>query len=77
MVFAERLIRSDGEAAMRSQDGVDDLVQPSNDSRESKPASLSSLEKLSGARSGIKIKRESDDQTDNVVPFNPKKKQSE
>ena len=74
MVFAERLIRSDRDAAMRSQQGVEDLVAPSNDGREESSVQASSLEKLCGKRGAVSVKRSNDSQPNNVVAFPPKKK---
>ena len=78
--FAESIIRSDKEAALRSQQGVDDLIAPSQDSRDGngKPVQMSSLEALCGKTGNVKIQRsetESEEETpNNVVTFSSRKK---
>lgn len=74
--FAEAVIRSDKEAALRSQQGVDDLTAPSQDLREPRPVRMSSLESLCGKSGTVKIKKtdESADSPDNIVAFGSRKK---
>lgn len=76
--FAEAIIRSDKEAALRSQQGVQDLVTPSQDSREEvRNVRMSSLESLCGKTGTVKIQRpagEAPDEPDNIVSFGSRKK---
>lgn len=74
--FAESVIRRDKEAALRSQQGVDDLIAPSQDHRDGKPVQTSSLEALCGKTGNVKLQR-SEAQTaapDNIVTFSSRKK---
>lgn len=77
--FAEAIIRSDKEIALRSQQGVTDLVAPSQDSREPGTVRMSSLESLCGKPGNVKIQREDEPVTspaDNIVSFGSRKKKS-
>ena len=74
--FAEAVIRSDKEAALRSQHGVSDLVAPSQDAREPRQVRMSSLEALCGKTGTVKIQKtdEPTDSPDNIVAFGSRKK---
>jgi hypothetical protein len=64
--FAERVIRTDKEAALRSQKNQPDLAQPSND--RTAPASstpkISALSELANKKGLIKIKNLNDDENE-------------
>lgn len=78
--FAEAIIRSDKEVALRSQHGVTDLVAPSQDSREKGTVRPSSLESLCGKPGNVKIQRTEDEHgsspVDNIVSFGSRNKKS-
>jgi hypothetical protein len=74
---AQAIIKFDRDMALKSQRGVDDLVNPSQDSRQSKPVSLARLEDFCGAKphQGVIVESTSEDSDkSNVVPFSTKKK---
>jgi hypothetical protein len=62
--FAERVIRTDKDAALKAQNSASDLMAPSNDrpAAERKSPRISALSELSQRSGCIKIKN--DDQTD-------------
>lgn len=74
--FAEAVIRSDKEAALRSQQGVSDLTAPSQDSREPCTVRMSSLESLCGKSGSVKLKKTEEPalSPDNIVAFGSRKK---
>lgn len=69
---AEAIIRFDKEAAMRSQQGVSDLVAPSNDQREATAPRTSSLDELCGKAGTVRVQSTATPQ--NVVPIGTRKK---
>jgi hypothetical protein len=70
---AEALIRFDQKSALASQNQLNDLVAPSNDSRDGSTTSVSSLEILCGDNKAVKFNK--NDAQENIVAFSTKGKQ--
>jgi hypothetical protein len=74
--FAERVIRTDKEAAMKAQKTSSDVMTPSNDRTAPDRASprISTLSELSGRSGAVKIKSDSDadESSDKLINFGRK-----
>jgi hypothetical protein len=87
MTFAEKVIRTDKEAALRAQNSVSDMASPSNDSKPS--ARISGLQELCGQPGAVKIiddefdnnkigddQDDAEQESDKVIAFDPLRRQS-
>ena len=76
LTFAERVIRTDTEAALRAQNSVSDLDAKSNDGRPS--PRVSGLSELCGKSGSVKIQTVPDEneESDKVISFIPPRRGS-
>jgi hypothetical protein len=74
--FAERVIRTDKEAALKAQNSASDLLAPSNDrpASDRKTPRISALNELSHRSGSVKIKadEQSDDASEKLIKFGRK-----
>lgn len=70
--FAESIIRSDKEAALRSQQGVADLVTTEKDNVKDRAVRMSSLEAFCGkvGEKRVKLKKSSEEESSDESPNN-------